>query len=129
MQEPFASQEVLVEKFGGLLTSAVADQTRADQLAALGQIIRIDLRFPSTVLTVNGQVSPPQVISDQAPEAHPPATVTITLDARTADSLWQGNENLSLAVARGLIQAKGEGEHCAQALQLVAGLSDLYQGL
>ena len=98
------SQEVY-ETIGRLFVELASDDELAPKFRKANTIVRYQYSEPDSVITVRLQEGQPGDVdfgeSDMEPE------VTMTMEADTAHRFWLGQVNVTVALARGEIKAKG----------------------
>jgi putative sterol carrier protein len=98
------SQEVY-DTLGRLFVDIASDEELAPKFRKADTIVRYDYSEPDSAITVRLQEGQPGDVdfgeSDMEPE------VTMTMQADTAHRFWLGQVNVTVALARGEIKAKG----------------------
>ena len=98
------SQEVY-DTLGRLFVDIASDEELAPKFRKADTIVRYDYSEPDSAITVRLQEGQPGDVdfgeSDMEPE------VTMTMEADTAHRFWLGQVNVTVALARGEIKAKG----------------------
>lgn len=101
----FSDADEVYATLGKLFQDIVADEELGPKFRRANTIVRYEYSDPDSVITVRLQEGePPQV--DLGESALEPE-VTMTMDADTAHRFWLGHVNVTVALTRGLIKAKG----------------------
>ena len=110
----FKDEEDVYRFIGRMFQELAADPELAPRLQKANTTVRFDMREPESQITV--EMRPDQEIQvDFGPSELDPE-VTMSLAADTAHRFWLGNVNVTVAMARGQIIAKGP---VAKVLKLV----------
>jgi hypothetical protein len=101
----FKDADEVYETIGKLFVEIANDEELAPKFRKANTIVRYEYANPDSVITVRLQEGQPGDVdfgeSDMEPE------VTMTMDADTAHKFWLGEVNVTVALARGQIKAKG----------------------
>jgi putative sterol carrier protein len=101
----FKDAQEVYDTIGKLFVDIVEDEELAPKFRRANTIVRYEYSDPESVITVRLQEGQPGNVdfgeSDMEPE------VTMTMEADTAHRFWLGNVNVTVALARGQIKAKG----------------------
>jgi SCP-2 sterol transfer family len=101
----FKDADEVYATIGKLFQDLADDEELAPKFRKANTIVRYDFRNPDSVLTVRLQESQPGDVdfgdSDMEPD------VTMSMEADTAHRFWLGQVNVTVALARGQIKAKG----------------------
>ena len=101
----FTSEQEVYDTIGKLFLDLVADDELMPKFQRSNTIVQYDLRDPDSRITVRmKEDEEPKVdlgTTDLEPE------VVMTMDADTAHRFWLGKVNVTVALARGQIKAKG----------------------
>jgi putative sterol carrier protein len=101
----FKDAQEVYDTIGKLFVDIVEDEELAPKFRKANTIVRYEYSDPESVITVRLQEGQPGNVdfgeSDMEPE------VTMTMEADTAHRFWLGNVNVTVALARGQIKAKG----------------------
>ncbi len=101
----FASANEVYEHLGKLLQEIAADPELAPEFQKADTVVRYQLHDPDAAITVKMRPGEDVVVdlgeSQQEPE------VTLAMDADTAHRFFLGSVNVTIALARGQIKAKG----------------------
>jgi hypothetical protein len=110
----FKDEADVYQFIGRLLQELAADPELAPQLQRADTTVKFEMRDPGSQITVDLRPESEMRVdlgpSDLEPE------VVMTLDADTAHGFWLGRVNVTVALARGDIEAKGP---VAKVLRLV----------
>jgi putative sterol carrier protein len=101
----FKDAQEVYDTIGKLFVDIATDDELAQKFRKADTIVRYEYSDPDSVITVRLQEGQPGDVdfgeSDMEPE------VTMTMEADTAHRFWLGNVNVTVALARGQIKAKG----------------------
>jgi putative sterol carrier protein len=101
----FKDAQEVYDTIGKLFVDIVEDEELAPKFRKANTIVRYEYSDPESVITVRLQEGQPGNVdfgeSDMEPE------VTMSMEADTAHRFWLGNVNVTVALARGQIKAKG----------------------
>ncbi len=101
----FTDAQEVYDTLGRLFVDIASDEELAPKFRKANTIVRYDYSEPDSVITVRLQEGQPGDVdfgeSDMEPE------VTMTMAADTAHRFWLGQVNVTVALARGQIKAKG----------------------
>jgi putative sterol carrier protein len=101
----FKDAQEVYDTIGKLFVDIAEDQELAPKFRKANTIVRYEYSDPESVITVRLQEGQPGDVdfgeSDMEPE------VTMSMKADTAHRFWLGNVNVTVALARGEIKAKG----------------------
>jgi putative sterol carrier protein len=101
----FKDAQEVYDTIGKLFVDIVEDEELAPKFRRANTIVRYEYSDPESVITVRLQEGQPGNVdfgeSDMEPE------VTMSMEADTAHRFWLGNVNVTVALARGQIKAKG----------------------
>ena len=101
----FTDAQEVYDTLGRLFVDIASDEELAPKFRKANTIVRYDYSEPDSVITVRLQEGQPGDVdfgeSDMEPE------VTMTMEADTAHRFWLGQVNVTVALARGEIKAKG----------------------
>ena len=98
------SQEVY-DTLGRLFVDIASDEELAPKFRKADTIVRYDYSEPDSAITVRLQEGQPGDVDFGESEMEP--EVTMTMEADTAHRFWLGQVNVTVALARGEIKAKG----------------------
>jgi hypothetical protein len=101
----FKDAQEVYETIGKLFQDLVTDDQLGSKFRQANTIVRYAYSEPDSVITVRLQDGQPGEVdfgeSDMEPE------VTMSMEADTAHRFWLGEVNVTVALARGQIKAKG----------------------
>ena len=101
----FKNPQEVYDTVGKLFVDIANDEELAPRFRKANTIVRYQYREPDSVITVRLQEGQPGDVdfgdSDMEPE------VTMAMEADTAHRFWLGKVNVTVALARGEITAKG----------------------
>jgi hypothetical protein len=101
----FKDAEEVYDNLGKLFVDIANDDELAPKFRRANTIVRYEYREPESAITVRLQEGQPGDVdfgkSDMEPE------VTMAMEADTAHRFWLGKVNVTVALARGQITAKG----------------------
>ena len=101
----FKDPQEVYDTIGRLFQDLAQDEELAPKFRKANTIVRYDYSDPDSAITVRLQEDEPGDVdfgeTDMEPE------VTMTMEADTAHRFWLGKVNVTVALARGQIKAKG----------------------
>jgi hypothetical protein len=101
----FKDAQEVYDVIGKLFEDLAEDDELAPKFRKANTIVRYEYRDPESTITVRLQEGQPGDVdcgeSDMEPE------VTMSMEADTAHRFWLGKVNVTVALARGQIKAKG----------------------
>jgi hypothetical protein len=101
----FKDADEVYATIGKLFEDLGEDEELAPKFRKANTIVRYEFRNPDSVITVRLQEGQPGDVdfgeSDMGPD------VTMSMEADTAHKFWLGQVNVTVALARGQIKAKG----------------------
>jgi putative sterol carrier protein len=101
----FKDADEVYATIGKLFQDLADDEELGPKFRKANTIVRYEFRNPDSVLTVRLQEGQPGDVdfgdSDMEPD------VTMSMEADTAHKFWLGQVNVTVALARGQIKAKG----------------------
>ena len=101
----FKDAQEVYETIGKLFQDLADDEELAPKFRRANVIVQYDYSDPDTVITVRLQEGEPGDVDFGETEMEP--DVTMTMEADTAHRFWLGKVNVTVAMARGQIKAKG----------------------
>lgn len=110
----FANADELYELIGGLFHELAADEDLQSRFRATNTTVRYSYRDPDAEITVRTRQDEPVRIDCGPSDLEP--QVVMSMDADTAHRFWLGKVNITVALARGQMHAKGP---VAKVLKLV----------
>jgi putative sterol carrier protein len=99
----FKDEDEVHAYLGGIFDVATKKEGLADKLAASGVVLRIHYTDPDSTITVDMPNKTVETGSGSAAEPN----VELFMTADTGNKFWLGKVNLSVAMARGTVRAKG----------------------
>jgi putative sterol carrier protein len=101
----FKDAQEVYDVIGKLFADLAGDEELAPKFRQANTIVQYDYREPESVITVRLQEDQPGDVdfgeTDMEPE------VVMSMEADTAHRFWLGKVNVTVALARGQIKAKG----------------------
>jgi putative sterol carrier protein len=101
----FNDAQEVYDTVGRLFADIVADDELAAKFKRANTIVRYEYSDPDSVITVRIQEGRPGAVEFGESELEP--EVTMSMAADTAHRFWLGEVNVTVALARGEIRAKG----------------------
>ena len=101
----FNDAQDVYDTLGRLFTDLAEDEELAPKFRKANTIVQYEHTDPDSVITVRLQEDRPANVDFGASEMEP--EVTMTMAADTAHKFWLGQVNVTVALARGQIKAKG----------------------
>jgi hypothetical protein len=101
----FKDADEVYETIGKLFVEIANDDELAPKFRKANTIVRYEYANPDSVITVRLQEGQPGDVDFGESEMEP--EVTMSMDADTAHKFWLGEVNVTVALARGQIKAKG----------------------
>ena len=101
----FKDAQEVYETIGRLFQELAVDDELAPKFRQANTIVRYEYSDPDSAITVRLQEGQPGDVDFGHTEMKP--EVTMTMEADTAHRFWLGNVNVTVALARGQIKAKG----------------------
>ncbi|PND54290.1 sterol carrier protein [Mycobacterium sp. ENV421] len=98
----FADEAEVHKYIGGVFEKGLADPDIGPKLSASGVVLQINYTDPEAIVTVD---LPNATVLAGATDITP--DVELFMSADTGNRFWQGKVNLSLAMAKGEVRAKG----------------------
>ena len=99
----FSNEAEVYDYLGGVFRQGLADPELVAKLEPTGIVLRITYTEPDAVITVDM----PGKELHEGPGAGPDPNVELFMTAGTGNRFWLGKVNLSVAMARGTVRAKG----------------------
>ncbi|NMI00545.1 SCP2 sterol-binding domain-containing protein [Pseudonocardia acidicola] len=115
----FKDEDEVYTYLGGIFEVATKKEGLADKLAASGVILRIHYTDPDSTITVDMPNKTVETGSGSAAEPN----VELFMTADTGNKFWLGKVNLSVAMARGTVRAKGP---VPKLLKLIPAAKELF---
>ncbi len=101
----FKDADEVYETIGRLFAEIAVDDELAPKFRKANTIVRYEYREPESAITVRLQEGRPGDVDFGESEMEP--EVTMSMEADTAHKFWLGKVNVTVALARGQIKAKG----------------------
>jgi hypothetical protein len=101
----FKSESEVYEYIGRLFETLAADEELGPKFRAANTIVQYRYRNPESQITVRMKTDDEPQVDLGATELEP--EVVMTMDADTAHRFWLGKVNVTVALARGQMRAKG----------------------
>ena len=101
----FKDETEVYTYIGGIFEEALADPDVGQKFAASGVILRVKYSDPDSILTVDMPAK--KVHYGEDARNGPKPVIEMSMKADTAHSFWLGNVNITAAMAKGQVKAKG----------------------
>jgi putative sterol carrier protein len=101
----FKDAQEVYDTIGKLFADIAADEELAPKFRKANTIVQYDYSNPDSVITVRLQEGQPGDVDFGETQLEP--EVTMSMEADTAHKFWLGKVNVTVALARGQIKAKG----------------------
>jgi putative sterol carrier protein len=101
----FKDAQEVYDTIGKLFADIASDDELAPKFRKADTIVQYDYSNPDSVITVRLQEGQPGDVDFGETEMEP--EVTMSMEADTAHRFWLGQVNVTVALARGQIKAKG----------------------
>ncbi len=101
----FKDAQEVYDVIGKLFVDIANDEELAPKFRKADTIVQYDYREPTSTITVRLQEGQPGDVDFGETEMEP--EVTMSMEADTAHRFWLGEVNVTVALARGQIKAKG----------------------
>lgn len=101
----FKDAQEVYDTIGRLFAELAVDEELGPRFRKANTIVRYQYSDPDSAVTVRLQEGEPSDVDFGESEMEP--EVTMTMDADTAHRFWLGRVNVTVALARGEIKAKG----------------------
>jgi SCP-2 sterol transfer family len=101
----FKDETEVYTYIGGIFEEALADPEVGQKFAASGVILRVNYSDPDSILTVDMPAK--KVFYGEDARTGPKPVVEMSMKADTAHRFWLGNVNITAAMAKGQVKAKG----------------------
>jgi putative sterol carrier protein len=101
----FKDQAEVYQYIGGIFEEALADPELGQKFAASGVILRVTYSDPDSVLTVD--MPSKKVFYGEDAQNGPKPVVEMSMKADVAHRFWLGEVNITTAMAKGQVKAKG----------------------
>jgi hypothetical protein len=121
----FKDAEDVYRHLGRLFEDIVADDDLAARLKATDTVVQIRMRRPDSQLTVKALEGEDLLVDFGVTELRP--EVVLAMDADTAHRFWLGKVNVTVALARGQISARGPVAKILKLVPLVEPVHTRYE--
>jgi len=101
----FKDETEVYTYIGGIFEEALADPEVGQKFAASGVILRVKYSDPDSTLTVDMPAR--KVFYGEDARNGPKPVIEMSMKADTAHRFWLGNVNITAAMAKGQVKAKG----------------------
>jgi len=101
----FKDAQEVYDTVGKLFQQLAEDEELAPKFRQANTIVQYDYREPDSTITIRLQEGQPGDVDFGETELEP--EVTMSMEADTAHKFWLGEVNVTVALARGQIKAKG----------------------
>jgi putative sterol carrier protein len=101
----FKDETEVYNYIGGIFEEALADPDLGQKFAASGVILRVNYSDPDSVLTVD--MPSRKVLYGEDARNGPKPVVEMSMKADVAHRFWLGEVNITAAMAKGQVKAKG----------------------
>jgi SCP-2 sterol transfer family len=101
----FKDETEVYTYIGGIFEEALADPEVGQKFASSGVILRVNYSDPDSTLTVDMPAR--KVLYGQDARNGPKPVVEMSMKADTAHRFWLGQVNITAAMAKGQVKAKG----------------------
>ena len=101
----FNDAQEVYDTLGKLFVDLAEDEELAPKFRKADTIVRYEYREPESTITVRLQEGQPGDVDFGESEMEP--EVVMSMEADTAHRFWLGNVNVTVALARGQMKAKG----------------------
>lgn len=115
----FADEDEVYTYLGGIFRRGLDKEGLADKLAGSGVVLRIRYTDPDAVVTVD---MPNKVIETGSGSTAVP-NVELFMSADMGNKFWLGKVNLTMAMAKGTVRAKGP---VAKLIKLIPQAKNLF---
>ena len=121
----FKDAQEVYDTIGKLFVDLANDDELAPKFRKANTIVRYEYREPESTITVRLQEGQPGDVDFGESEMEP--EVTMSMEADTAHRFWLGKVNVTVALARGQIKAKGPVAKILKLVPLVKPVFPRYQ--
>ena len=101
----FKDETEVYQYIGGIFEEALADAEVGQKFASSGVILRVNYSDPNSVLTVD--MPSKKVLYGEDARNGPKPVVEMSMKADVAPRFWLGEVNITAAMAKGQVKAKG----------------------
>ncbi len=121
----FKDEQEVYEYIGRLFQDLAVDEVLFPQFQKANTIVAFPLRNPTARITLKIRLGEPGQV-DLGPSELVPEVI-MTMDADTAHNFWLGKVNVTVALARGQMKAKGPVAKILKLLPLTKGVFPRYK--
>ena len=121
----FKDAQEVYDILGRLFVDIATDEDVAPKFRKANTIVRYQYRDPESAITVRLQEGQPGDVDFGESEMEP--EVTMSMEADTAHRFWLGKVNVTVALARGQMKAKGPVAKILKLVPLVKPVFPRYQ--
>jgi hypothetical protein len=121
----FKDAEDVYRHLGRLFEDIIADEELGARLKATDTIVQIRMRRPDSQVTIKALAAEDMVVDFGITELRP--EVVLAMDADTAHRFWLGKVNVTVALARGQISARGPVAKILKLIPLVEPVRTRYE--
>jgi hypothetical protein len=123
----FKDDSEIYRYVGGIFEAALADPQIGPKFADSGVILKVQYTDPAAVITVDMPAG--KVLYGADAVAGPKPVVEMFMAADTANKFWLGKVNISLALAKGQIRAKGPVPKILKLVPMAKALFPSYEAM
>jgi hypothetical protein len=123
----FKDEEDVYRFIGRMFQDLAADPDLAPRLKAANTVVQYRMADPAAQITV--RICPDQDMQVDLGQSDMEPEVVMTLDADTAHRFWLGRVNVTVALARGEIKAKGPVAKILKLVPLVKPVFPRYRSM
>ena len=123
----FESEQEVYDTIGKLFADLAHDEELAPKFRQANTIVQYDYTNPDSVITVRLQEDQPGDVDFGETEMEP--EVVMSMEADTAHRFWLGKVNVTVALARGQMKAKGPVAKILKLVPLTKPLFPRYKAL
>ena len=123
----FKDAQEVYETLGKLFVDLTEDEELAPKFRKANTIVRYEYRDPESAVTVRLQEGQPGDVDFGESEMEP--EVTMSMEADTAHKFWLGNVNVTMALAKGQMKAKGPVAKILKLVPLVKPVFPRYKAM
>jgi SCP-2 sterol transfer family len=120
----FKDAEDVYAHLGRLFEDAIADEGMAARVKGIDTVMQIRMRRPDSQLTLQALADADLRVDFGVTDLRP--EVVLAMDADTAHRLWLGKANITVALARGQISARGPVAKILKLVPLVDPIRERY---
>jgi hypothetical protein len=121
----FKDEQEVYEYIGRLFQDLAVDEVLFPQFQKANTVVAFPLRNPTSQITLKIRLGEPGQVDLGPTELVP--EVIMTMDADTAHNFWLGKVNVTVALARGQMKAKGPVAKILKLLPLTKGVFPRYK--